>query len=168
MRAAVVLGALGAALVAGSAAAQVRWYKSALNPVMVHADSFPEGAAIGQPAVLAVGGELRMWYTGGGLDIRGRILAARSADGGLTWHRDNGGEPVLDTGPDGGWDSLTIDTPEVVADGVQALLLRIELERRHRGVDRSCDVQRRPDVHSLGYGPGARAGAAGQLGRAVG
>ena len=116
MRAAVVLGALGAALVAGSAAAQVRWYKSALNPVMVHADSFPEGAAIGQPAVLAVGGELRMWYTGGGLDIRGRILAARSADGGLTWHRDNGGEPVLDTGPDGGWDSLTIDTPEVVAD----------------------------------------------------
>jgi predicted GH43/DUF377 family glycosyl hydrolase len=116
MRAAVVWGALGAALVAGSAAAQVRWYKSASNPVLVHADSFPEGAAIGQPAVLAVGGELRMWYTGGGLDIRGRILAARSADGGLTWQRDNDGEPVLDTGPDGAWDSLTIDTPEVVAD----------------------------------------------------
>ncbi len=108
---------LGAALTPGPLEAQVRWTKAAANPVLVRAASFFEALAIGQPAVLEEGGVLRLWYAAGGLDQRGRILAARSSDGGLTWQREAGGWPVLDVGPAGSWDAHFLDTPEVIREG---------------------------------------------------
>ncbi len=107
---------LGTTLFSGSLNAQVRWTKAVSNPVMVHAPSFFEALAIGQPALLEEDGVLRLWFAAGGLDHRGRILTARSTDGGLTWHRDNGGWPALDVGPAEAWDSFWLDTPEVVHD----------------------------------------------------
>jgi len=96
MQPALVRCTVTAALVAVPAAAQLEWAKSPASPVLVHAATFPEGLAIGQPAVLQSGGDLRLWYTGAGLDARGRILGARSSDGGVTWRR-HGGGPVLST-----------------------------------------------------------------------
>jgi len=112
----VVFAVACVALVACAARGQVRWSKAESNPVMVHAGGVFELLAIGQPTVLPDGGTLRLWYTAAGLDHRGRILAARSTDGGLSWRRENGGWPVLDVGPPGSWDSFFLDTPEVVRD----------------------------------------------------
>ncbi len=108
---------LVSALIVGPLGAQLRWSKAPSNPVMVRAFSFFEALAIGQPALLEEDGVLRLWFAAGGLDHRGRILAARSTDGGLSWQRENGGWPVLDVGPPGAWDSHWLDTPEVVRDG---------------------------------------------------
>ena len=116
MRRAVFGVAFGAILMVGPCAAQVRWTKAESNPVMVRAFSFFEALAIGQPAVLLEDGVLRLWYSAAGLDHRGRILAARSTDGGLSWQRERGGWPVLDVGSAGAWDSFFLDTPEVLHD----------------------------------------------------
>ncbi len=113
---AMALAVTGGVLTASAAGAQLRWTKAPSNPVMVHAVNLFEILAIGQPAVLVEDGTLRLWYSAAGLDHRGRILAARSADGGLSWQRENGGWPVLDVGPPGAWDSFFLDTPEVVHD----------------------------------------------------
>lgn len=109
--------ATAAVLAATVAGAQVPWSKVPSNPVMAPSHDFFEALAIGQPAVLPdVDGTLRLWYAARGGDGHGRILAARSMDGGLSWQRENGGLPVLDTGPEGAWDALLLDTPEVVRD----------------------------------------------------
>ncbi|NOZ93821.1 MAG: hypothetical protein GXP47_03640 [Acidobacteria bacterium] len=113
---ATALLATAGVLTAGAADAQLRWVKDPSNPVMVHAVNVFEVLAIGQPAVLAEDGTLRLWYSAAGIDHRGRILAARSTDGGLSWQREKGGWPVLDVGAPGTWDSFFLDTPEVVHD----------------------------------------------------
>jgi hypothetical protein len=56
-----------------------------------------------------------MWYLGFENDILTRIGVATSSDG-VSWTK-YGGNPVLDIGPPGAWDSLSLGDPTVLFDG---------------------------------------------------
>ncbi len=96
---------------------QVVWQKCSCNPVMVKDDSFFEGLAIGSPSVIIDSGEFKMLYAAGGLDSKGRISLALSADG-VTWTKYKNGTPVFEVDTAGSWDSHFLDTPDWLQDGV--------------------------------------------------
>lgn len=100
-----------ALLRAGNAPAQTDWQPHSANPVLPPGGTIWDAAAVGQPSCLVEEGVFRMWYTGAGADLRGRILHAHSSDG-AAWTRHP--NPVLHPGEDGAWDGFTIDTPAVV------------------------------------------------------
>lgn len=68
-------------------------------------------------------GTLWMYYFGGGRDCTGagrvglrmQVGLAASEDGGLTWSRCNGGQPVLRSGDSGSFDALFVAWPRVLA-----------------------------------------------------
>lgn len=66
------------------------------------------------PCVLKVGDEWWMWYNGRSDNaFTGSVGLATSADG-LTWTKQNGGDPVLKHGPTGAFDSTKVDHPAVL------------------------------------------------------
>ena len=85
-----------------------------------------------------VGGEYRYWYQAGAMG-QTRIGLARSSDG-RTWRKE--ARPVLELGPRGAWDEVSIGDPDVVlVDGTYYLYyLGQDRARRQRlGVARSAD-----------------------------
>lgn len=82
-----------------------------------------DAANIMGPQVLRVGDRYLMWYTGmptarhsSGLGFY-RIFLASSPDG-ITWKRENDGQPVLDLGPADAPDAVQAATPAVLLDPV--------------------------------------------------
>jgi len=72
----------------------LHWAKSASNPIMTTGDSGAwDSATVGQPYVLRVNGEWRMWYTGTAANAMSAIGHAVSSDG-VHWQRDER-NPVL-------------------------------------------------------------------------
>ena len=66
------------------------------------------------PCVLKVGDEWWMWYNGRSDDaFTGSVGLATSRDG-LVWTKKNNGDPVLEHGPPGTFDSTKVDHPAVV------------------------------------------------------
>jgi predicted GH43/DUF377 family glycosyl hydrolase len=66
------------------------------------------------PSILKVGDRWWMWYNGRANDcFTGSIGLATSTDG-LTWQKDNNGEPIFKHGPPGSFDSTKIDHPAVL------------------------------------------------------
>jgi len=92
---------------------QTIWTKYPNNPVMTHTNFITEFYAIGQPTVIMENDTFKMWYAAAGIDHRGRILYAYSANG-INWTKYLGGAVVLDIGSVGQWDSKWLDTPEIV------------------------------------------------------
>jgi predicted GH43/DUF377 family glycosyl hydrolase len=98
--------------------AQTLWVKDSLNPVFLRGtngewdDQFLSG-----PYVLFDGTGYHMWY--GGYDGEGngsRIGYAYSLNGINNWTRHP--NPVLDSGPPGSWDAITVYQPCVFFDGI--------------------------------------------------
>jgi predicted GH43/DUF377 family glycosyl hydrolase len=66
------------------------------------------------PCVLKVGDEWRMWYNGRADDaFTGAIGLAISRDG-LSWEKQNRGDPVFPHGPPGSFDATKVDHPAVL------------------------------------------------------
>lgn len=92
------------------------------KPVLVPgtAGSLDDGQVMG-PEVLFDGELFRMWYTGQPRERHGsgigyyRIFLATSRDG-VQWSRANAGQPVLDIGPSGSYDSVQVATPSIIRD----------------------------------------------------
>ena len=98
----------------GEAVPSVTWVKHAGNPVL---DVGPAGswdhAAVGLPSLLAAGGSYLMWYTGAITATSSlRIGLATSSDG-LGWKKAPG-NPGLDVGSPGSWDSGGVTAPDVI------------------------------------------------------
>lgn len=92
-----------------------RWTRYAANPVLtVGAADAWDGDMVWSASVLAEAGGYKMWYSAcrGG---RCRIGCAASPDG-ISWTK-HAGNPVLDVGPAGAWDSLTVYYPNVIRAG---------------------------------------------------
>ena len=104
------------------------------NPVMLPGpDGSPDDRGIAHPYVLRVGNRYLMWYaaidgtTAGDLGLQPshvrveRLCLATSLDG-ISWHRENGGRPVLDVGGRGSMDSIQVDAPSVLRVGNRFLM----------------------------------------------
>lgn len=89
-------------------------------------------------SVRRVGEEFFHWYQAGPMG-RTRIGLARSRDG-KTWRRETA--PVLDYGPRGAWDEISLGDPDVVVADGQFYLFYLGEDRARRqrlGVARSAD-----------------------------
>jgi predicted GH43/DUF377 family glycosyl hydrolase len=97
-------GSAGAALGYAESSDGQTWIKHGGNPILLPG---PTGAwdslAIWNASVLEIAGEFRMWYSACNSLKQCRIGYATSPDG-LNWTR-YGGNPVLDIGLQGAWDS---------------------------------------------------------------
>ena len=94
----------------------IHWSRAEENrPVL---NTGPDGAwddfAIAQAHVLYDGEQYKMWYEGHSGESW-RIGYATSSDG-MRWERD-AGNPIVDLGPEGAWDSKTVSEPYVLFDG---------------------------------------------------
>lgn len=92
---------------------QTQWTKYANNPVLTKGPSNWDNIAIGQPTCLIENDTIKMWYVGVGIDMKARICHATSMDG-INWTKYNNGNPVLNVGNPGEWDSGWLDAPEIV------------------------------------------------------
>ncbi|NIM94739.1 MAG: DUF11 domain-containing protein [Anaerolineales bacterium] len=90
------------------------WTKEGSNPVLSPTEPW-EGTALGGPSVIFDGGLFKMWYMAFDSSGVGRIGYATSPDG-ITWTK-YGGNPVLDTGTTGSWESDDVTTPTVIKEG---------------------------------------------------
>lgn len=94
---------------------RVTWTTYGGNPVL---DLGPLGEwddeAVFTPAVVFQGGTYHMWY-GGWDSMNTRIGYATSSDG-INWTK-FAGNPVLNLGPPGSWDSAAVLGPSIVFDG---------------------------------------------------
>lgn len=101
----------------------VAWTKYGGNPVLDigPAGSWEDTDVLG-PTVLKEGSVYHLWYDGndGAGQSAHRIGHATSTDG-ATWSKDPA-NPVLDLGPPGGWDWLSVYSPYVVKLGTQYML----------------------------------------------
>jgi len=94
---------------------QVKWVKSPFNPILEQgADGTWESGEELFPRVIEDLGIYKMWYSAG-RGSNSRIGLATSLDG-VAWTR-YGGNPVLDLGTSGAWDSVMLCTPSVIKDG---------------------------------------------------
>ncbi len=89
------------------------WTKNPANPVISPVEAW-EINRIEPGAVISDTGIYKMWYTGYDSDWIGRIGYATSPDG-VTWTK-FGGNPVLDVGSAGSWDSEDVTGPAVIYD----------------------------------------------------
>jgi hypothetical protein len=96
--------------------AQISWVKDPNNPI------FPRGASgewddefIAGPYLLFDGTVYHMWYAGYDGSSGTRIGYAYSSDGISNWTKHP--NPVLNSGPSGGWDEVTVFQPSVFFDG---------------------------------------------------
>ena len=90
------------------------WTKFGSNPVLTASAAW-EGTRVGSPNVIKDGGTFRMWYVGRDANGVSRIGYATSPDG-ITWTK-YGGNPVLDVGAAGSWESKYLSSPSVVQVG---------------------------------------------------
>ncbi|MBY0507123.1 MAG: hypothetical protein K2X03_24630 [Bryobacteraceae bacterium] len=89
-------------------------------------------------SALLVNGEYFYWYQAGAMG-QTRIGLARSRDG-RTWRKEAG--PVLELGPRGAWDEVSLGDPDVIAVDGQYYLYYLGQDRARRqrlGVARSSD-----------------------------
>ena len=94
------------------------WTRSSNNPVLnIGPSGSWDSRDVWSPVVIQQGTTLKMWYTGWDGGTR-RIGYAFSTDGGLSWQK-HPGNPVLNTGPAGSFDSHHVDDHWVVWDGTQ-------------------------------------------------
>lgn len=92
------------------------WTRSPSNPVLIPGGPGEwDGNGVFGASVLFSGGLYHMWYTGGGLSEVTRIGYATSPDG-TSWTR-YGGNPIIDAGSPGDWDSDGIGLPCVLYNG---------------------------------------------------
>lgn len=89
------------------------WTKNPANPVISPVEAW-ETNRIEPGAVISDTGIYKMWYTGYDAAWIGRIGYATSPDG-VTWTK-FGGNPVLDVGSAGSWDSEDVTGPAVIDD----------------------------------------------------
>ena len=119
--------------------AQTEWEKYPYNPVMDHGQSgeWDDGRS-GVPSVLFDGTEYKMWYSGSD-DSHSRIGYATSPDG-IVWtkYSDN---PVLDVGPSGSWEEVSVSSPDVLFNGT-------EYKMWYDGVD---NPERVGEIRRIGY-----------------
>ena len=93
----------------------IAWEKHPGNPVLDMGESGTwDDAGVTRPTVLFDGTKYRMWYSGGDGSYA-RIGYATSADG-IVWEK-YPGNPVLDVGASGTWDSTYVQCPTVLFDG---------------------------------------------------
>jgi uncharacterized repeat protein (TIGR01451 family) len=92
----------------------VNWIKSASNPVLSPTESW-EANGIQVGSVVLDGGVYEMWYTGYDSSWVGGIGYATSADG-VAWVKHDG-NPVLDVGAPGSWESGDVMAPTVIVEG---------------------------------------------------
>ncbi len=93
---------------------QNEWDKYSNNPVLSpEKDDAWDGKSVSNPTVLFDGNIYKMWYTG--LNGNMRIGYAESKDG-IHWEK-YAGNPVLDLGEPGSWDSEHVANPTVIYDG---------------------------------------------------
>ena len=92
----------------------LNWEKDSGNPVMArNAGQWDE--YVGSPYVLYSNGLFEMWYMGiSGSLSKWKIGYANSTDG-IHWNRYNG-NPILNAGPPGSWDSFEVLHPNVIRD----------------------------------------------------
>lgn len=90
----------------------VSWTKYQGNPVLVGGPGGWDSAHIFPGPVIGSGGQYEMWYYGQPRDLPGSIGLATSPDG-FSWSK-YGGNPVLESGPAGAWDSATVHHPCVL------------------------------------------------------
>ena len=74
-----------------------------------------DSTKVDHPAVLHFGGRFHMWYTAGDEGSQYKIGYATSPDG-ITWKRENNGQPVLGPGAGGKFDDTVVLHPAVVRD----------------------------------------------------
>lgn len=91
----------------------VNWEKYPGNPVMSQTADAWDSFSVDGPSVIFDGIKYKMWYDGSNL-INRRIGYATSPDG-VTWTKYSG-NPVLDIGGAGEWDSKSINYPMVLFD----------------------------------------------------
>lgn len=84
----------------------ISWVKYSNNPVLEPIPNSWESGHVWAGPVILNGEHYEMWYTGQTRDYPGRIGLATSIDG-FSWARYEN-NPVLENGPPGSWDSLTI------------------------------------------------------------
>jgi len=99
----------------------VVWEKWPDNPVMGIGAEWEDGKVFPE-AVILIGDTLHMWYSGGMLKVVGLgggqcgTGYATSSDGGVTWVKYTG-NPVLESGGAGTWDSSCAGVADVLFDG---------------------------------------------------
>jgi predicted GH43/DUF377 family glycosyl hydrolase len=94
---------------------RVTWTNYAGNPVLNNgAPGQWDRAGVFNPAVVLEGSTYHMWYAGWD-SVNTRIGYATSTDG-IAWTK-FAGNPVLDVGSIGSWDSAAVLSPSVVLDG---------------------------------------------------
>jgi len=86
------------------------------KPIFVHGQpGSADSTKIDKPAVLHFGGKFHMWYTAGDDTSQYKIGYATSPDG-ISWKRENNGQPVLGPGAKGKFDDAVLLHPAVVRD----------------------------------------------------
>ena len=99
----------------------IEWKKYPGNPVLdVGQPGAWDSIYVYKPHVIFDGEKYRMWYAGAGeyrVHARQRIGYATSVDG-ITWEK-YAGNPVLDVGQPGAWDSGSVFKPNVIFNGTQ-------------------------------------------------
>ena len=94
--------------------AQANWVKYESNPVLTPGPAGSwDNVQVGVCSVIKDEGMYKMWYVG--QDPTSRIGYAVSTDG-INWTKYEG-NPVLDVGPSGSWDSAHVTEPWVIKDG---------------------------------------------------
>ena len=94
--------------------AQANWVKYESNPVLTPGPAGSwDNVQVGVCSVIKDEGMYKMWYVG--QDPTSRIGYAVSTDG-INWTKYKG-NPVLDVGPSGSWDSAHVTEPWVIKDG---------------------------------------------------
>jgi uncharacterized repeat protein (TIGR01451 family) len=92
----------------------ISWTRSGSNPVLSPSQTW-EINRVSSPSVILDGPTYKMWYTGGDASWVARLGYATSADG-VVWTK-HAGNPVLDIGAGGTWESEDISAPTVVKVG---------------------------------------------------
>jgi hypothetical protein len=93
----------------------IHWTKYGSNPVLQASEPW-ESNIVFKPWVIFDGGKYKMWYVGEDTTNVDRIGYATSPNG-ITWTRQNSGNPVLDVDAEGTWDDHGVGGPTVLKVG---------------------------------------------------
>lgn len=100
----------------------ITWTKVATGPVLSPGTSAGDWdvAGVSYPTVIKDGSTYKMWFNGVDLAGIGRVGYATSADG-ITWTK-YAGNPVMNVGTSGSWDSTYVGMPSVIKVGTTYML----------------------------------------------